>query len=156
MMRAARTPRPQVPLWTGKAISVAELEARRERERHERGKDGVQRLLLADLSNRFLTNGPVVVAAVPNGAVLVGGWRGWSSLQKDGARKGAADLFIGHAGRWIAFEVKRAKGVLRDEQKAFRDDCAEAGIIVRVGRGLPDCRRILSELGVFRAGAFQP
>ena len=153
-MRAARVPRPQTPLFTGRVISVADLEAKRERERNERGRDGVQRLLLSDLANRFLTNGPVVVLAVPNGAVLAGGWRGWSSLERDGARKGASDLFIGHKGRWIAFEVKSAKGTLNDDQKAFRDQCAEAGITVRVGYGLPDCRRILSELGVFRHEAF--
>jgi hypothetical protein len=153
-MRAARSPRPRVPLFTGQVISAADLEAKRERERGERGRNGVQRLLLADLGSRLLTNGPVVVLAVPNGAVLAGGWRGWSSLQKDGARKGASDLFIGHAGRWIPFEVKSAKGTLSDDQKAFRDECAEAGIIVRVGYGLPDCRRVLTELGVFRNGAF--
>jgi hypothetical protein len=36
----------------------------------------------------------------------------------------------------------------------FRADCDAIGIECHVGFGLADCRRILTELGVFRQGAF--
>jgi hypothetical protein len=153
-MTAPRAPRPRVPLFTGQLISVADLDARRERARLERGKDGVQRLLVADLHNRALTNGPVIVDASLNGAWLYGGGRGWKGLEKDGARKGAPDLTIGHAGVWHRLEVKSETGDLSKDQKKFLADCAAANVVVHVGRGLADCRHVLTELGVFKRGAF--
>jgi hypothetical protein len=153
-MTAPRAPRPRVPLFTGQLISVADLDARRERARLERGKDGVQRLLVADLHNRALTNGPVIVDASLNGAWLYGGGRGWKGLETDGAKKGAPDLTIGHAGVWHRLEIKREAGELSRDQERFIADAAAAGLKVHVGYGLTKCRRILTELGVFKRGAF--
>jgi hypothetical protein len=43
---------------------------------------------------------------------------------------------------------------LRPSQDRFRADCEAVGIECHVGFGLADCRRILTELGVFRPEAF--
>jgi hypothetical protein len=152
-----RAVRRQVDLFPGARLSVAQL-----RERVEKP-DGlertVQRQLLADMANPVRTNGAVLAFHVPNGVPLCGlpAWvrsRVWNVLRADGARAGAADLVIGHSGRLYLLEVKSEKGSLRASKKAFRADCDAIGIECHVGFGLADCRRILTELGVFRQGAF--
>jgi hypothetical protein len=153
-MRAARR---QVDLFPGARLSVAQL---RERVEEPNGLERtVQRQLLADMANPLRANGAVLAFHVPNGVPLCGlpAWvraRVWNALRADGARAGAADLVIGHLGRLYLLEVKSEKGSLRASQKAFRVDCEAVGIECHVGFGLADCRRILTELGVFRQGAF--
>jgi hypothetical protein len=153
-MRAARR---QVDLFPGARLSVAQL---RERVEEPNGLERtVQRQLLADMANPVRTNGRVLAWHVPNGVPLCGlkPWvkaQVWRAMREDGARAGAADLVIGHSGRLYLLEVKSEKGSLRTSQKAFRADCEAVGIECHVGFGLADCRRILTELGVFRQGAF--
>jgi hypothetical protein len=157
-MRAARAPRPRLPLWTQEVISAADYRAEIEADMLERA---VQRELLADLANPLLTDGPVLAVHIPNGVPMCGvpadiRARIWRQMRLDGARAGAADLLIGHAGRWLALEVKRETGRLSVPQREFAADCKLVRAPYRDGYGLSDCRRILTELGVFRAGAFLP
>jgi hypothetical protein len=111
------------------------------------------------MANPLRSNGAVLAFHVPNGVPLCGlpAWvrsRVWNALRADGARAGAADLVIGHSGRLYLLEVKSEKGRLRPSQDRFRADCEAVGIECHVGYGLGDCRRILTELGVFRQRAF--
>src|SRR5215217_2821296 len=123
---------PRLPLWTGKSMSVAEYRKATEEATLERED---QRRLVADLRNPLITNGKVLVFAVPNSALnAVPGVskairaRIWRVLERDGALAGATDLIILHNGRTIYVEMKRAKGGrLSPDQKRFRDDCIAAG-----------------------------
>jgi hypothetical protein len=152
--RARRSPR--LPLFSGQPISIADLRAVQEREMLERE---IQRTLLADLANPALTAGPVLAVHIPNGVPLCGldaetRAKIWRAMERDGARKGAADLIIGHNSRLFLLEVKTDLGRPSMAQHTFAADCKAVGVLYRIGFGLSDCRRILTECGVFQRGVF--
>lgn len=145
--------KPRLPLWSGKPLSLQDLQAASEALMSERD---VQRRLLGELNNPLCRNGFVLAFHVPNGFWLPGvsakvAAKIWKTLQRDGARPGAADLVVCHEGRVLFLELKRASGgVLSEDQKNFRDDCARAGIEWREAKGLSEARRALVEFGALR------
>lgn len=154
--RTRRVPRPRTPLFTGDLLSVADLHALEERGRLEAE---IQTTLVANIYNGRLTDGPACAFHIPNGIPLCGlspkqRAAVWGAMKAIGARAGAPDLVICHAGRVHLLEVKRQAGELLPSQEMLAADCRASGVTVHAGYGLADCRRILTELGVFRAGAF--
>lgn len=147
-----RRRRPSLPLWTGKSLSTADYRAAAEKAMSERA---VQRALLAELANPLLTHGPVLAFHVPNGIPMPGipapvKGRIWKAFEADGARRGAADLVVCHAGQVLFLELKSARGVLSEDQAAFRDACSAAGVRWAVARGLPQARQILTFFGALK------
>lgn len=151
--RARRAPRPRLPLFTGEVLSLDDLRAARDREMSERA---IQRTLVKELRNPALTFGPVLVFHVPNGIPLPGlapelKAKIWAAFEADGALPGAADLVIGHKGRVLFLELKRATGGrLTDDQKAFGRACVAAGLIYARAAGLSAARAFLQVEGVLR------
>lgn len=155
MTRPRRAPRPRLPLFGAGPVSAAELRSATERAMLERA---IQRELVADLNNSFLTVGPVLAFHIPNGIPLPslnGELKAkiWRAFERDGARKGAPDLVVCHAGRVLFLEVKRAGQRPSTEQNAFAADAAATGQAYRVCRGLTDCRQALIDFGCLRPEA---
>jgi hypothetical protein len=148
-----RAPRPRLPLFTGQTLSLDDYLAAEEAARPERAD---QRALIAELRNPLATCGPVLTFHVPNGFFLPGlsrdvSARVWRTLQADGALPGASDLLIGHEGRVLLLEMKRAKGGLASPaQDEFRGQALAAGLDYRVANGLREARNLLIEMGVLR------
>ena len=71
-----------------------------------------------------------------------------SKLKAEGLRPGVADLcFILPGGRAAFLELKSAKGVLSDEQKAFRDAITVSQAWWNVARSLDEAWGILAAWG---------
>jgi hypothetical protein len=148
-----RAPRPRLPLFTGRSLSAADYRAQIERDMAERA---IQRALIEELRDPRLTNGPVLAFAVPNGWHVPGldketSARVWKTLQADGALPGAPDLILGHNGRVLLLELKRAKGgVHLAFQKAFQTQALAAGLDYCVVEGLSEARALLRQWGALK------
>ena len=72
-----------------------------------------------------------------------------------GVRRGLSDLMIWWSGRFIAIELKTAKGVMSDSQKEFADGIVGAGFQYHLCRSLSDVEAALIDAGIpLRATAF--
>lgn len=148
-----RSPRPRLPLFTGQTLSIEDYRAAEDAALPERK---VQRTLLAELRNPLATRGPVLAFHCPNGFWLPGlsdeaSARVWRALQADGALPGASDLIIGHRGRVLLLELKRAKGgKVSDAQDAFQAQADAAGLNYRIAEGLREARALLHEMEILR------
>lgn len=116
----------------------------------------VQRALIAELRDPRLTCGPVLAFHVANGWNVPGldretSARVWKTLLADGALPGASDLIVGHDGRVLLLELKRAKGGrVSEAQDDFRDQAAAAGLDYRIADGLSEARALLRVWGAMR------
>ena len=148
-----RAPRPQLPLFTGELVSLEDYRAAEGAALTERE---AQRALIAELRNPNATRGPVLAFHIPNGIPLPSldpalKAKIWRAFEADGALPGAADLVIGHGGRTLFRELKRAKGgALSDAQKAFRDLAQAAGLDWAVWNGADAARAELQKIGALR------
>lgn len=88
--------------------------------------------------------------ALPEGAVYTGIEHAGqiSTIQgairkAKGVRRGLSDLMIWWSGRFIAIELKTAKGVMSDSQKEFADGITGAGFRYYLCRSLADIESAL-------------
>lgn len=83
-----------------------------------------------------------VIYSTPNEAAR----NNWAKYEKSGATAGSPDLVVSLKDRVFFVEMKNAKGVQSDNQKAFQWRCEALGIGYYLCRNLDDFKRaILSE-----------
>lgn len=83
-----------------------------------------------------------IIYSTPNEAAR----NNWAKYEKSGATAGSPDLVVSLKDRVFFVEMKNAKGVQSDNQKAFQWRCDALGIGYYLCRNLDDFKRaILSE-----------
>ena len=83
-----------------------------------------------------------VIYSTPNEAAR----NNWAKYEKSGATAGSPDLVVSLKDRVFFVEMKNAKGVQSDNQKAFEWKCLNLGIGYYLCRNLDDFKRaILAE-----------
>ena len=92
-----------------------------------------------------------IMFAVPNGGArdVVTARR----LKDEGVVAGAPDICAIVGGATYFIEVKRARGALSDQQKAFQAKLREAGALARTVYGYIQAIKMLEDIGVIRRPA---